>query len=94
MKDAKKSSDDKDRSCVKDVKVDLGTLNNTERACGVFDYAVDRSYEDKAAAEVQNDNPAFPRHCETCALSSRCLDDSTVDDMENGSEEAEEVDLE
>ena len=63
MKDAKKSSDDKDRSCVKDVKVDLGALDNAERTGGVFDYAVDGANKDETAAEVKDDNPAFPRHC-------------------------------
>ena len=81
MKDAKKSSDDKDRSCVKDVKVDLGTLNNTERAGGVFSYAVDRSNKDETTADVKNDNPAFPGHCKTCVLTSWCFDDTTVNDM-------------
>jgi hypothetical protein len=69
-------------------------LNNTERTGGVFDYVVDRSDDDETAGEVKNDDPAFPRHCKICALARWCLDDTTVDDMENGSEEAEEVDLE
>jgi len=68
-------------------------LKNAERTGSVFDYAVDRSDENKTAADVKNDNPAFPRHCKICALAGWCLDDTTVDDMKNGSKEAEEVNL-
>jgi hypothetical protein len=81
MEDVEKASDDENRSRVKDVKIDLGGLDDAEGAGGILDHAIRRSNENKATAEVKNDNPALPWHCDSRALACWSFEDTGVDDM-------------
>lgn len=81
MENVEKTGYYKYGSRVKDVKVYFGTLDNAKRAGGIFDDTIHGSDENKTAAEVKNDDPAFPGHCDNSALTCWVLEDASVGDM-------------
>jgi hypothetical protein len=81
MEDVEKASDDENRSSVKDVKIDLGGLDDAEGAGGILDYAIRRSNKNKATAEVEGNDPSLPGHCDSRALACWSFEDTGIDDM-------------
>jgi hypothetical protein len=94
MENVEKTGNDENRSSVENVKVYLGTLDNAERTCGILYDTIYGSNENKAARYIKNEYPASPGHGNERALTCWGFKNAGVSYMENGTEEAEEVDVE
>jgi hypothetical protein len=91
MEDVEQSGDNEDEACIEYIKVDLCCLHNACRTGTVLDQTIDQSSNHQSAGYVENDDPSLPGYRKSCALASRIVKDTAVDDVQDGSEEAKEV---
>jgi hypothetical protein len=93
MKDIKERRSNTHQCSIKDVDVYFGRLERPICARDILDNAEDRSDHDKAARHVEDEDESLPRSRDRYAFPGRVFVDAAVEDVEDGDEECEEVEL-